>query len=364
MKRWAWGVALFLCAGLVGCAEEAPVERVRLRPVRVAKVVREAHSVDRVFSGYAKASESSRLSFKVPGTLHRMAVKVGDVLKAGDVVALLDDRDFRLKVQEAEAGLRQARAQERNASLAYERAQRLWENDNVSKSDLDRARAAWDSSGAMVTSIEKKLELARRQLGYTRLEAPFGGSITAVLVEENENTGVGVPVVAMASSTGLEVHVDIPDVMIASLSKGQKAQVSFAAKDGASYGATIHEVGTAATGFAGTYPVSLTLDTVASGVKPGMAAEVVFRLGGEGDERFMVPSHVVSEGTSGPYLFVAEEKGETAVVHKVPVTVGALMETGLEVREGLSGDEWVVTAGMSRLEEGMPVTLKVQEVLP
>ena len=352
----------FLIAGmmLLGCSSEKVAEESVLRPVRVTRVRAVAQRVDRVFSGYARASEESRLSFKVPGTLKHLAVKVGDTLEPGDAVATLDDRDFRLKVQEAEAGLVQARAGARNASLSYERARRLWEDDNISKSDLDGARAAWESAGAGVTSIGKRLELARRQLGYTRLRAPFGGSVTAVLAEENENTGAGVPVVVMASSTGIEVHVDIPEVVISALTRGQKATVRFAAEEERSFSATVYEVGTAATGFAATYPVSLSLDDEGTGVKPGMAAEVTFGLGqGEG-HRLLVPSHVVGKDDQGPFLYVAKAEAEgEAVVKKVSVTVGGLMEEGLEITSGLSGREWVVTAGMSRLEEGMRVGLKV-----
>ncbi|WP_300666939.1 efflux RND transporter periplasmic adaptor subunit, partial [Desulfoluna sp.] len=214
--------------GLVGCAEEKAEEVVRLRPVRVQRVVRVDSEVARIFSGYALSSVESKLSFKVPGTLKEIAVKVGDSLAKGDLVAALDDRDYRLRVQEAEAGLDQASAQARNASLSYERARRLWENDNISKSDLDRARASWESATAQVTSIGKKRDLATRQLGYTRLESPVEGSITRVLADENENTGAGVPVAVLASGQRAEVHVDIPEVMSSAIEKGWRGAVGFA----------------------------------------------------------------------------------------------------------------------------------------
>ncbi|VFQ43555.1 efflux RND transporter periplasmic adaptor subunit [Desulfoluna butyratoxydans] len=354
--------ASLLALECVGCSGERAAEEVHLRPVRVQKARQVAPEVSRVFSGYALASVESRLSFKVPGTLERIPVKVGDVLSAGDLVASLDDRDYRLRVQEAEAGLDQARAQARNAALSYERARRLWENDNISKSDLDRARAAWESATAQVTSIEKKRDLAKRQLGYTRLVSPMSGSVTMVLADENENTGAGVPVAILASGRRVEVHVDIPEVMISDIRAGQAVAVRFAAMGKRPFPAVVYEVGTAATGFAATYPVTLRLVDEVREVLPGMAAEATFRFPGRGGERFLVPSHVVGQDASGPFLFAAEPDGEgKATIRRLPVAVGALTQDGLEVFSGLTGDEWVVTAGMSRLSEGMRVLLKVGE---
>jgi len=265
-------------------------------------------------------------------------------------------------VQEAEAGLDQARAQARNAVLSYERAGRLWENDNISKSDLDRARAAWESAAAQVTAIEKKRELATRQLGYTRLVSPVAGSVTLVLADENENTGAGVPVVVLASGHRTEVHVDIPEVMISAMRTGQAAEVRFAAVAEKRFSATAYEVGASATGFAATYPVTLRLTDEAIEVLPGMAAEVTFRFEGEAGDRFLVPSHVVGEDSSGAFLFTAEPDGTgEATIRRRSVAVGTLTEGGLEILSGVTAEEWVVTAGMSRLEEGMKVLFKEQE---
>lgn len=357
------GVAgLLMVVGLMGCGGEKAPEVVRLRPVRVQKVVRVESGVSRVFSGYALASVESKLSFKVPGTLKEIAVKVGDSLAKGDLVAALDDRDYRLQVQEAEAGLEQARAQARNASLAYERAGRLWENDNIAKSDLDRARAAWESATAQVTSIESKRDLAKRQLGYTRLTSPFAGSVTMVLADENENTGAGIPVAVLSSGLKTEVHVDIPEVMISSIRTGQPVEIQFAAIADKRFPALVYEVGTAATGFAATYPVTLRLTGETPAILPGMAAEVTFRFDGDKGQRLLVPSHVVGKDGAGAFLFTAEPDGKgEGTIHRREVTVGALTADGFEIPSGLNGDEWVVTAGMSRLEEGMRVLLNVKE---
>ncbi|WP_300673262.1 hypothetical protein, partial [Desulfoluna sp.] len=151
-------------------------------------------------------------------------------------------------------------------------------------------------------------------------------------------------------------------VMISAIETGQRVAVRFAATADRRFSAVVYKVGTAATGFAATYPVTLRLIEETIKVLPGMAAEVTFRFDGVQSERFLVPSHVVGADDSGAFLYVAEPEGEAeATIRRVPVTVGALTEGGLEVLSGLAGEEWVVTAGMSRLSEGMRVLFKEQE---
>ena len=91
------GVAV--CGALLfgGCAAEEPQPKPAIRPVRYQQVFSTGGSRDRSFSGIASAGEESNLSFKVRGTVKRVAVKVGDTVRAGQLIAQLDDRDYKLQ---------------------------------------------------------------------------------------------------------------------------------------------------------------------------------------------------------------------------------------------------------------------------
>ncbi|GAB6097667.1 efflux RND transporter periplasmic adaptor subunit [Desulfatiferula olefinivorans] len=351
-------VGMILTLTAMGCTDNDTQETEVIRPVRYEVVTSSAGLRTRVFSGTAKSSLTSNLSFRVPGTVSRVAVKVGDTVQNGQIIAVLDPKDYMLQVQDAEAGLALATAQALNASSNYERVRKLYENDTVSKSDLDNSRAAFDSAQAQVRSIEKKLELARLKMGYTELLAPFTGAVSQVLVDESENIAAGQPAVVLTSETSPEVQVAIPEVLISRIAEGDAATVHFDALPGKTFEGTVREVGVAATRFANTYPVTLSIASNGSLIKPGMAASVTFVFGSEDSTAIYVPPHCVAEdrGLRFVYLVIPTEKG-LGTVKKVKVETGELVSEGLSVTSGLMDNDRVITAGISRLEEGMTVRL-------
>lgn len=343
---------------LSGCSEDKkPVEET-IRPVRYQAVSTSKGSRERIFSGTAKPALESKLSFKVAGTISLIDVNIGDVVNKNQLIATLDNKDYNLTVQEAEAGLQQAKAQALNAASNYERIRTLYENDNVSKSDLDHSRAAYDSANAFVKSIQSKLALAKSQMSYTILSAPFSGAVTAVHVDENENIAAGHPVVSIASETKPEVSVAIPGILISKINVGGRVSVVFDALPGQSFDGVISEVGIAANRFATTYPVTISITATEAYIRPGMAASVTFVFTSGRKSTIIVPSHAVGEDTKGKFVFIVTPgENNFGIVKRIPVKTGELVTDGLEVVEGLSENDLVVTAGISKLKTGMKVRM-------
>ena len=344
----------------LGFACNTPHEQPEIiRPVRYAKVYSTGGTRTRTFSGVAKAGIESDLSFKVPGTVQQVAVKVGDSVRKSTVIAALDREDYEIQVQQARASLRQGTAQRQKAAADYERIRALYENNNASKSDLDAARAAFESTRASVEAAEKQLELAELQLSYTRLLAPSDGSIASVDIDANENVQPGQRVVMLTAGSDIEVEVAIPEILISQIEKGSSVAVTFDAVPGTTYPAVVREVGVASTAFATTFPVTVRLAQRASNIRSGMAAEVSFRFeSADRRERILVPSVAVAEDRQGRFLYVVQPvSGDTAIVHRVGVQIGELTDAGLEVFTGLTDGDLVVTAGVSRIQDGQKVRL-------
>lgn len=355
IKLWASMLAIILM--ILSCAKEKEAPEI-LRPVRYQKVFSTGGERTRTFSGVAQAGLESRLSFKVPGTIQKLYAKVGDKVTVGQLIAELDPTDYELQVQQAQASLESAKAQERNAEANYNRVRQLWENRNASRNDLDASRAAYESASAQVRAQEKQLELAQTQLSYTKLKAPVNGSIATLDVEVNENVDAGKTVVQFSSRTNMEVLVTIPEILISRVREGENVNVTFDALPGNTFTAHVTEVGVASTGFATTYPVKVRLEEAGEDIRPGMAAEVAFRFGGDsGRERMVIPSVGVGEDRSGRFVFVVEpsEEAGVGIVHRKPVVIGDLVEEGIEVFEGLADGDRVITAGVSRLTDGQRV---------
>ena len=341
---------------LVSCGEEAVVEKV-LRPVRSEIVTTSGAARVRSFAGVAKAGLESQLSFRVAGTVERVPVTVGASVRRGQVLAQLDPTDYELMVQEAVAGLAQAKAAERNAEADFDRVRGLYENNNASLRELDGARATAESSRALVEAAEKRLEQARQQLSYSTLRAPVDGQVASVGVEVNENVSSGQKLFLLTAGSDIDVEVALPGALIADIAVGQPVEVAFDALPGRKFAARVTEAGVAAVGAATTFPVTVRLEEADPDIRSGMSAEARIAFGGEvGAERMLVPAVSVGEDRGGRYVFVLEGAAEgQGVVRRRAVSVGDLTADGIEILSGLDEGERIVTAGVRRLSDGEEV---------
>jgi len=353
----AVAVAIAL-ATLTSCATEAPPAEAPLRPVR-SEIVRPAsHARERTFTGAARAGTESNLSFRVGGTVERLPARVGLEVARGALLAQLDTESRSLQVQEARAGLAQAEAASRNAVSEYERVRALYENRNASKSQLDAARAQYESTQAMVAASASRVELARTQLADTGLRAPFAGTVSAVAVEINENVQPGQAIVVLSSENDAEVEFGVPEVVIADVRPGDAARVRFPALPDRIFAATVTEVGVSTGRATSTYPVRARLDDAGAGVRSGMAAEATLALSEGGAARILVPAVAVGEDRDGRFVFIVEPGGDgTATVRRRAVEVGELGADGLEITGGVEAGERIATAGVRRLSDGLRVRL-------
>jgi membrane fusion protein, multidrug efflux system len=335
-----------------------------IRPVRTVEISESGGAVTRSFTGTARAGDEARLSFKVAGSVREVLVRVGDRVQPGAKIAELDPIDFQLQVQQLDATLAQANAVARNAKANYERVRGLYVEDNASKADLDSARSATDSAEANVASARKARALAAQQLGYTRLVAAREGAVVDVMVNAGENVAAGQPIAVLASGEQPEVVIGVPASLIGRVEEGLPATAAFTALDGGRYAATVTEVGVA-TSTATAFPVTLRIDEVTSDIKPGMSAEVVIEFPPtEAREHIRVPAVAVAEDRLGTHVWTVEPEPGTdglGTVRRRPVELGELTREGVDVVDGLTVGDRVVTAGVSRIRDGQTVRLPAAE---
>ena len=355
---------LLTAVAFLSCQEKLEQPPPLIRPVRYQKVFSTGGVRTRTLTGAAKAGIESKISFKVSGTLQSLMLEIGDAIRKGELIAEIDPRDYELQVEEAEASLAHSRAQAVNAEANFNRVRGLFERNNASQADYDAARATQDSARALVRSIQKKLELAKLQVSYTRLESPIDGAVAEVSVEVNENVRSGQTIVVLNAGARPEVEVALPEMLIREIRQGMPARVFFDAIPNREFSGTVTEVGVAATKGLKTYPVTVLLDRPDTRILPGMAAEVSFRFS-SGNEplRHVLPPHAVGEDREGKFVYVVTAKGGgRGTVERRPVAVGELVgeraSAGLEIVEGLRDGEMVVTVGVSRIEDGQEVILQ------
>ena len=342
---------------LAACSEEV-VEPTLVRAVRFVEVTNDDGSRQRVFSGVAKAGTQSRLSFRVNGRVLTVPVNIGDSVKKGQTIAKIDAADSQLQLQEARAAAAQAQAQSRNAKSTYERSRALYENQNASKQDLDSARAQYDSARASVASASQQVQLLRRQLDYTHLTAPAAGVITTVDVEENENVQAGQQIATLQVGNQIEVSVNVPQSVISKIKQGDAVSVKFDALDGKVFKGECAEVGVSSIQGGSTFPVTVRLTEGEELARAGMSVEVTFQFETKsvGVIDHVVPGSAVGEDRKGRFVFILKPDGNgTGIVKRRDVVIGSLTGEGIEITNGIDKGELIVTAGVTKIQDGQTV---------
>ncbi len=346
---------------LMACQQQEVKQEQRLRSVKYQTIQAGANGSSRIFPGLAKASTEADLSFRVSGTLISLPVKVGDHLKPGQTIAALDASQFQLQAQQAQANLAQTTAAWRNARAAYERVKGLYENNNASRHDLDAARALADSSLAQVHAAKKALELARLNIAYTRLKAKQTCDVAEVYAASNEFVSSGQSIVKVVCGSSLEVEVSVPGNYIAAIQHDMPVKVTFSVFPGKVFSAKVSEVGVAASGGGTTFPVTVTLNNIQPGLRSGLASEVTFLFPDNTQNlAAIVPAFAVSEDEQGRfvYLLLSGKNKAIGIIKRQTVRVGELTDQGLEILQGLTVGDKVVTAGVTVIRDGLQVRMK------
>jgi len=355
-------VVLAAMLAIVGC-EEKPEAPEIIRPVRYVVVEGSDSATQRTFSGVAQSGQESRLSFQVSGQVLEVAINVGDKVKKGETIARMDPTDYALQLQNAQAAAAQSRAQERNAKATYERTRALYENQNASRQDLDADRTGYESGRAGLESANQQIRLRQRQLGYTHLKAPEPGVIATVDIEVNEYVQAGALVATLLAGDQIEVSVSVPASVIRSIERGAEAKVRFNSLGDRVLNGTVTEVGVSSVGGATTFPVTVRLTEGQDQVRAGMTADVTFVFASaKHGPKYALPISAVGEDREGRFVFMLQNEGNgLGTVHRSPVEVGEILSDGIEILEGVKPGDLVVTAGVSRIYDGLQVRVPPRE---
>ncbi len=344
------GVAV--AAALAGCSEPQPDRAPR--PVLVAHPQGGAQAAISAYPGEVRAREESALSFRVGGKLVRRLVDVGDAVKRGQVLAVLDPGDLRLQAQAAQARVAAAEAELGRAAAERERYAALLDGQLVSRSAYDQADTAYRAAAAQARAARAELDVARNQAGYAELRAPRGGAIASRQAEAGQVVAAGQTVFTLSGERGREVAIALPEARIRDFRVGQPVQVELWSAPGRRLPGTIREIAPAADPQARTYAARVALPAdAAREVELGQSARVYVRDDAAAATLSVPLSAVQRRNGSGAAVWVVDPR--TRKLRLQPVRAGAYAEERVPVLSGLAADDWIVIAGGHLLREGQPV---------
>ncbi|RUA09192.1 MAG: hypothetical protein DSY38_00935 [Fusobacteria bacterium] len=344
-------VALTSCG-----SKEEEVKQEQLRTVRHETVEFKSGVEALSFTGDIRSEKEPEVSFRVSGNIQKMNFKLGESVKKGDILATIDKTDYEIKLRQAESRYETAKASKIEAESSYDRIKELYQNDSVSKSEFESAKARMDSAMANLKAAEEGVKYAKRILNYTTLRSSIKGTVAVKIAEVNENVAVGQPVYILNTSENLEAVSFIPESAIGKIKVGAKVDITVDALN-RSYEGKVIEVGTSSANYGSTFPVKVAILGDTQGLRSGMSVVVKFNENKLGEKnKIFVPLNVILIDKDSHYVFIVEKTGEEeGTVRKVPVQVGEISNDGIEILEGLNQGDEIITAGMTKLEDGMKV---------
>jgi RND family efflux transporter MFP subunit len=209
------GAALLLSAAVHGQAQT-------LRTVAV-----EYRDVDTTYSTEAlvEAVRQSTVAAQVMGRIVELRVDAGDRVRAGQVIARIDQREATQAVVSSEASVAQAQANLQNARLNLERARQLLASKFVSQAAVDSAEAQYKAAEAQLQAAEAAAGQASVSRGYTSIVAPFSGVISVRHVEVGEMAAPGKPLFTAFDPNDMRVIAEVPQSQLAQIKRFARASV-------------------------------------------------------------------------------------------------------------------------------------------
>lgn len=360
MQRIKLAASLALLSLLSGCGTEQAQEAVALTPtVKIINVGGRINTAYRQFPAEVEANKDSHLAFRVSGELIEFAVKAGNHVKKGQLLARLDPTDFEIQLSDRQARHALAQAQ-------FDRAQQLLTKNLTSQAEFDQAKAN-------LLVAQSNLNSAQTALDYTTLWAPYDGTIAKVYAENLQNVGAQQVILDMQNRDSIDISIQVPEKLIANIDKDTDYQpvVVFDFYPQQQYLLTVKEWDTQADLLTRTYKIVFTMKQPQdTNILPGMTGTVlvdtnkVTNSARERSQHYILPVAAVFAPEDMPVT--SDQRYVWQVlpdmrVKRLAVEVGEISSQGIMVVNGLSGDEQIVAAGVHFIREGMVVRAWVRE---
>lgn len=362
MRFW---ILVTLVLAVAGCREEEVTQDTVIRGLKTHLIEDVERNTTRRFPAVLEPAELSVLAFEVGGKLGEITLDVGQLLKAGDIVASLDPTSLELQVENAEAGLQQAQSAAKNAADTLVRTEELFERGSTTKVAVDDARTNAETSAATVVQAEKALETAQENLMKSELTAPFDAVVNSVDAQSFATVSAGAAIATVYAPEDFEVSFSVNFDTVNMLVVGTPARVRLADRPDVELAAVVSEIGSRADAVS-SFPIVLKLTEGSDLLKGGMAVEAAVDFPLPQQEGYTVPlSAAIKDGSAedpnnpenASKMAIYIYDPDTSTVKRREVTVGGIRENSLVVVDGLQPGDRVASAGVTFLKEGQEVKL-------
>ncbi len=352
MYKFPISTAVLIAVAFMGC-DKKPPQTAQVRPVRTVTVEAGVDAETVSLTGQVRAKDQVSLAFRLDGHMIKRLVNVGDVLKAGEIVAQLDPQDQQNALRTAQANLASAEAVLTQARLTFGRQQQLLAGGWTPRAKFDEAQQALLGAEAQVDGARAQVGIAQDQLDYTGLYADALGVVTATGAEPGKAVRAGQMIVSVARQGGRDAVFDVSEQLIRTGPRDPVVQIALTNDPSLRATGRVREASPQADPATRTYRVKVGI------IDPPLAMQLGTTVTGSiklaAPFGLQVPPGALTEADGRPAVWVVDAKSRTVSLRNVDIS--RYDPADVVVSQGLETGDIVVTAGVQTLHSGQQVRL-------
>ena len=308
-------------------------------------------------TGTVSAKREARLSAEVQGQVESVKVEVGDAVKAGAALLVLDNEVAQFTLNGLQAATRQAQAELSDAKRRYEDAKRLRKQASISENELRLTETEVNVDSALLQQKQAEEKLQRARLARHTLHAPFDGVITQRLTETGEWISPGDAVLTLVDVDNLRIEFRVPQEFFASIDDSAKLVITLDALPDRVIETSINAVVPFSDANSRTFMLHANIDASDVRITPGMSVHGKLNLA-TGSQGVVLSRDAIVRYPEGRVTVWAIKPGsEPPTVTEKRVVTGKGFNGMLPISKGIKAGEVVVVKGNESLKEGQQVRI-------
>jgi len=352
-----FGIPLTLAAAAFVAASQHEAAPEPGRSVKVMTVGVGAFNSNREFAGEVKAQVESRLGFRVAGKIVTRQAEMGQHVKAGQLLAQLDARDYQLAADAARAQVAAAQTNRDLAAADFKRYSVLKDQNFISGAEHERRETTLKAAHAQLEQAQAQLASQGNQAGYANLLADASGVITAIEAEPGQVVSAGTPVVRIARDGPRDVVFSVPEDKVGAIRTGSDVTVRAWSSQSEMPG-KVREVAASADPVTRTFPIKVSLDPRADLALGTTVSVSPKALSLAGTPAIKLPTSALRQEGKGAAVWVVDKS--TMTVKSLPVQIATADGNEAVIASGLEPGMLVVSAGVHVLSPGQKVAIYQQ----
>ncbi len=319
------------------------------------------------FSGRMRAVDYAEIRPEVSGRITDVRITDGQLVKAGDLLFVIDPAPYQAAEAKAQADLATAKSNAAFATTELERATAMIKTDAIAQRLYDERANSDKVSQAAVLSAQAELKQARINLDRAYVKAPIAGRVSRaeITVGNVVQAGAGAPVLtSIVSREGIYADFEVDEQTYLRGIRGEAdsrdkerripVQLTVRGEETHRYNGTIHSFDNRIDTASGTIRARALFDNRDGSLVPGMFVSVRVASGGD-DAALLVPERAIGTDQNKRFVFVVGDGNKVAYRE---VTLGAQVDADRIVQTGVKAGDRVITDGLQHLRPDMPVSVQ------